>query len=137
MMEVDTRNVSDFYKYRSEDAIRSDLDSKRNSFVTVVERVNGDFNFATIVRNNNAFLGEKVIRCGIKRWDKRGSVGAHHYEHMEYADSILDVLSYYRNYGYRIVAIDNVGDAKVINEYSWFIKSVHNSIKIKEILLFS
>lgn len=122
--ETDTRNVSDFYKYWSEDAIRADLDAKRNSFVTVVERVNGDFNFATIVRNNNAFLGEKVIRCGIKRWDKRGSVGTHHYEHMEYADSILDVLGYYRDNGYRIVAIDNVGDAKVINEYSWSNKSV-------------
>ena len=120
----DTRNIIDFYKYWDQEAILADLDSKRNDFVVVVERVNGDFNFSTIVRNCNAFLGKKVIRCGIKKWDKRGAVGTHHYEHLQYSDNILDVLRDYRNDGYRIVAIDNVGDAKVINEYNWSSKSV-------------
>lgn len=121
---VDTRNITDFYKYWQDDAIRADLDSKRNDFVVVVERINGDFNFSNVVRNCNAFLGRKVIRCGIKRWDKRGAVGTNHYEHVGYSDSIMDVLNHYRNDGYNIVAIDNVGNAKVINEYSWCPKSV-------------
>ena len=123
-MTIDTRNVSDFYKYWTEEAIKSDLDSKRNDFVVVVERVNGDFNFSTIIRNCNSFLGKKVIRCGIKRWDKRGAVGTHHYEHVDYADSVMDVLHDYRRDGYRIVAIDNVGDAQIINKYLWTNKSV-------------
>lgn len=121
---IDQRNVSDFYKYWETEAIIADLDTKRHEFVVVVERVNGDFNFSTIVRNCNAFLGKKVIRCGIKKWDKRGAVGTNHYEHVEYADSILDVLNNYRRDGYSIVAIDNVGDAIVVSDYQWNEKTV-------------
>ena len=45
VLAEDTRNVTDFYKYWEQDAIRADLDTKRNDFVVIVERVNGDFNF--------------------------------------------------------------------------------------------
>lgn len=121
---TDTRNVSDFYKYWYDDAIRADLDTKRHEFVVVVERINGDFNFSTVVRNNNAFLGSKVIRCGIKRYDKRGTVGTHHYEHLDYNESVVDTIKYYRSIGYRIVAVDNVDGAKELNEYIWQPKSV-------------
>ena len=123
-MSTDTRNVSDFYKYWETDAIRADLDSKRNSFVTVVERINGDFNFSTIVRNNNCFLGEKVIRCGLKRWDKRGAVGTNHYEHIEYSDSLVSVIGRYAALGYHIVAVDNVDEAVPVNDYQWKEKTV-------------
>jgi len=121
---IDQRNVSDFYKYWETEAIKADLDTKRHEFVTVVERINGDFNFSTVVRNNNAFLGKKVVRCGVKKWDKRGAVGTNHYECIEYADNVLDVLDHYRSNGYRIVAIDNVGDAVAVDEYSWTPKTV-------------
>ena len=123
-MTLDTRNVSDFYKYWTDEAIKADLDSKRNNFVVVVERVNGDFNFSNIVRNNIAFLGEKVIRCGVKRWDKRGAVGTNHYEHVDYSESVVDTIEHYRSLGYRIVAVDNVDGAKELNEYTWQQKSV-------------
>jgi tRNA G18 (ribose-2'-O)-methylase SpoU len=36
----------------------------------------------------------------------------------------MDVLHDYRRDGYRIVAIDNVGDSQIINEYLWTNKSV-------------
>lgn len=121
---LDNRNVIDFYKYWDQEAIIADLDSKRNDFVVVVERVNGDFNFSTVVRNSNAFLGKKVIRCGIKKYDKRGTVGTHHYEHLDYNESALDTIEYYRSIGYRIVAIDNVDGARELNSYSWDSKSV-------------
>ena len=124
MTITDNRNISDFYKYWEHDAIVADLDSKRNQFVVVVERINGDFNFSTIIRNNNCFLGERVIRCGIKKYDKRGTVGTHHYEHVDYSDSVIDTISDYRNRGYRIVAVDNVDGAVDLNEYTWQPKSL-------------
>lgn len=123
-MTTDTRNISDFYKYWEHDAIVADLQSKRNKFITVVERINGDFNFATVVRNNNCFLGERVIRCGIKRWDKRGAVGTHHYERVEHSDSLVRTIADYSSRGYRIVAIDNVDGAVAIDDYQWVPKSV-------------
>jgi tRNA G18 (ribose-2'-O)-methylase SpoU len=120
----DTRNVSDFYKYWENEAIVADLDSKRNDFVVAVERVNGDFNFSTVIRNCNAFLGKMIYRCGKKQYDKRGTVGTHHYEHVEYSDDVIDLINYYRSQGYRIVAIDNVGNAQDIRSYSWERKSL-------------
>lgn len=116
---MDTRNVSDFYKYWENDAIIADLDSKRNEFVVVVERVNGDFNFSTVIRNCNAFLAKKVYRCGIRRYDRRGTVGTHNYEHVDYAENIINLINDYRQKGYKIVAIDNVGEAQDIRSYQW------------------
>jgi tRNA G18 (ribose-2'-O)-methylase SpoU len=116
---MDTRNVIDFYKYWENDAIIGDLDSKRNEFVVAVERVNGDFNFSTVIRNCNAFLARKVYRSGKRQYDKRGTVGTHHYEHVDYIDNITSLIDKYRAEGYRIVAIDNVGDAQDIRSYQW------------------
>lgn len=122
-MTEDSRNVSDFYKYWENEAIIADLDSKRNDFVVAVERVNGDFNFSTVIRNCNAFLGRKVYRSGMRRYDKRGSVGTHHYEHVGYEEDIVNLINKYRQEGYRIVAIDNVGEAQDIRSYQWDRKS--------------
>lgn len=121
---MDTRNISDFYKYWENDAIIADLDSKRNEFIVVVERVNGDFNFSTVIRNCNAFLAKKVYRCGIRRYDRRGTVGTHNYEHVDYAENINSLINHYRQEGYKIVAIDNVGEAQDIRSYQWEAKTL-------------
>lgn len=123
VMLEDTRNVSDFYKYWENEAIIADLDNKRNDFVIAVERINGDFNFSTVIRNCNAFLGRMIYRCGKRQYDKRGTVGTHHYEHVEYSENVVDLVNYYRSEGYRIVAIDNVGEAQDIRSYRWEPKS--------------
>jgi tRNA G18 (ribose-2'-O)-methylase SpoU len=120
---MDTRNVTDFYKYWTNEAIIADLDSKRNEFVVAVERINGDFNWSVVIRNSNAFLARKVYRSGIRRYDKRGAVGTHHYEHVGYDESIVNLINKYRQEGYKIVAIDNVGEAQDIRSYRWEPKS--------------
>ena len=120
---MDTRNVIDFYKYWTSEAIIADLDSKRNEFVVAIERVNGDFNFSVCIRNANAFLARKVYRAGKRQYDKRGTVGAHHYEHVGYDESILNLINKYREEGYKIVAIDNVCEAQDIRSYQWDRKS--------------
>lgn len=120
---MDTRNVIDFYKYWENEAIIADLDKNRNDFVVAVERINGDFNFSTVVRNCNAFLARKVYRAGKRQYDKRGTVGTHHYEHVGYDESIMNLINKYRTEGYKIVAIDNVGEAQDIRSYQWDRKS--------------
>ena len=44
--------------------------------------INGDFNLSTMVRNANFFGFKSVHYVGKKKWDKRGSVGTHHYTPM-------------------------------------------------------
>lgn len=41
--------------------------------------IGGDFNLSTMVRNANFFGFRSVHYVGKKKWDKRGSVGTHHY----------------------------------------------------------
>ena len=84
---------------------------------------NGDFNFSTVIRNCNAFLARKVYRAGKRQYDRRGTVGTHHYEHVGYDESIINLINKYRQEGYRIVAIDNVGEAQDIRSYRWEPKS--------------
>jgi tRNA G18 (ribose-2'-O)-methylase SpoU len=44
--------------------------------------IGGDFNLSTVIRNANFFGFRSVHYVGKKKWDKRGSVGTHHYTPM-------------------------------------------------------
>lgn len=56
----------------------------QNSIAASVAMINigGDFNLSTLVRNANFFGFRSVHYVGKKKWDKRGSVGTHHYTPM-------------------------------------------------------
>lgn len=67
--------------------------------------INGDFNLSTMIRNANFFGFRSVHYVGKKKWDKRGSVGTHHYTpifHHKDEESFLSQLS-----GRTIIAIEN------------------------------
>ena len=67
--------------------------------------VNGDFNLSTMVRNANFFGFRSVHYIGKKKWDKRGSVGTHHYTQMYHHKDEESFLL--RLYGRTIIAIEN------------------------------
>jgi tRNA G18 (ribose-2'-O)-methylase SpoU len=67
--------------------------------------IGGDFNLSTMVRNANFFGFRSVHYVGKKKWDKRGSVGTHHYTpvyHHKDESSFISQLS-----GRSIIAIEN------------------------------
>jgi len=79
-----------------------------NSLMASVAMVNvsGDFNLSTMVRNANFFGFRSVHYVGKKRWDKRGSVGTHHYTPMyHYKDEQSFLLQF--AYGRTIIAVEN------------------------------
>ena len=117
---LETRNVTDFYKAWETDAIKADLDTHRLPFISVFEHVNGDFNKATGIRNNNAFLGQEIWIVGerAKRYDKRGTVGTHHYEHVKFAETWGQVLESVGS-EYRLIAFDNVEGATALPNFEW------------------
>lgn len=124
---VDTRNVIDFYKSWETDAIKADLDTNRLPFITAFEHVNGDFNKATGIRNNNAFGGREIWIVGSrgKRYDKRGTVGTHHYEHVKFADSWFSCLEGIPDRSeYVLVAFDNVYGSRDLDGFDWPVNSI-------------
>ncbi|KRN32381.1 TrmH family RNA methyltransferase [Weissella halotolerans] len=118
----DYRNVTDYYKGKSDAEIRAALDAKRSPMVAIMQTLSHDFNKASAVRNSNAFAIRKLIflnpenpalpdaQSGIKKWDRRGALGTQHYEHIEHHritdyQAIFDQL---HAEGYTIYAVDNI-----------------------------
>ena len=126
----DRRNLIDHYKYWNDDAIRADMDDKRFNYSVVCCNIGNDFNIATVIRNANAFLAKEVVIYGNKKYDRRGTVGTHHYtnfRHVRDIDSLSDFfnlcatgLDQRSGRGQvKILGIDNVPEAKDVNAYDF------------------
>lgn len=114
----DTRNVIDFYKYWTEDAIKADLREKSHNFSVLITNQFKDFNLGTVIRTANAFCALNVIVYGSKQFDKRGCVGAHLYtqmKHVKFTDDLENVLPKES----LIVGVDNIDGAKPIESFDW------------------
>lgn len=111
------RNIIDHYWYWSQEAIKADLDKKRNDFAVLCCNWKNDFNIAGVVRNANAFLASMVWVYGRSKFDKRGTVGTHVYEHIRpfKRRDVLDRICK----EYNVVAIDNIDGAVPIETFEW------------------
>jgi tRNA G18 (ribose-2'-O)-methylase SpoU len=120
IVQKETRNIIDHFAYWRHEAILADLDTRRNNFTVLCCNLHNDFNISTVIRNANAFLSKKVIIYGSKQYDRRGTVGTHHYtrfEHLRTKDNLDEFLL--RNNFHRIVGIDNVENAISLPKYNW------------------
>jgi tRNA G18 (ribose-2'-O)-methylase SpoU len=81
----------------------------KNSIAASVAMINigGDFNLSTMVRNANFFGFRSVHYVGKKKWDKRGSVGTHHYTSMYYHKTEEDFIKSHSSSGRTLIAIEN------------------------------
>lgn len=113
---ADTRNVIDFYKYWTQDAINVHLDNNRHRFGVLCSNLANDFNIATVIRNNNAFLANEVFIYGHKKWDRRGAVGAHLYSRITHIPTQED-LDKIKDYSW--VGIDNIEGSTPIDNFEW------------------
>ena len=114
-----TRNVIDRYKNWSTESIRKDLQRTANPFGVCMEHWQGDFNISTLIRNANAFNAKKVYYLGKKKYDRRGTVGTHHYIDLDYLGISYNSLVELKN-EYTIVAIDNnVPNTHKLGEFDW------------------
>ena len=113
-------NVIDKYKGKTVQEIRLDLDGKRSNFVLCFENINSDFNLATCIRNVNAFSGESIYVVGRKKWDRRGTVGTHHYENLNFK-SDFSWIKEYKEKGYKIVAAEIREDLNPVSlfDFKW------------------
>jgi tRNA G18 (ribose-2'-O)-methylase SpoU len=121
---ADPRNVIDHFKYWRHDAIFAALDARRHEFVVVLENFAYDFNISTAIRNANAFLAREVWIVGRRRFDRRGAMGTHRYQHVHHTKEEPELLLRLKDEGMRIVAVDNIPGASSLIGYPWDPRSV-------------
>jgi len=103
--------VPDIAKYCSQNSIPASVG---------MINIGGDFNLSTMIRNANFFGFRSVHYVGKRKWDKRGSVGTHHYTpiyHHKDEESFLAQCS-----GRTLIAIENnipEYDDKTINLFHY------------------
>ena len=107
----DRRNVIDQYRYWTVDAIVADLDRRRHGFHVAIENWEHDFNIGTVVRNANAFLAAGVHIVGGHRWNRRGAMSTHRYQHLYHHPDIAAFAEWATGESVPIVAIDNLAQA--------------------------
>lgn len=114
---VDNRNIIDYYKYWTTDAIKADLDTKRLNYSVLCCNINGDLNIGSVIRNSNAFLAKEVIIYGRKKYDRRGAVGVQNYLNFKHVKELTDIKEYIQKN--HCIAIDNVDNSLNINDFVW------------------
>lgn len=114
---AETRNLIDHYHYWKHDAIVADLDKNRHNFGILISNKFYDFNIATVIRNSNAFLSKGVYIYGRKRWDRRGSVGTHNYEHLFHVPDEESLAKLKDDFVW--VGVDNIDGAEPIDDFVW------------------
>lgn len=99
-------NVHDHLKDKSEQEVKHYCSTNTIDARVAMVRLNGDFNLSTVVRNANFFGFKEVIYISdSKRWDRRGSVGTHHYTPMRHFSSVEDFFDAYADHN--LIAVEN------------------------------
>ena len=128
---IDYRNLGADFKGMTNEQIMQALDQRRGKMITVLQNLTHDFNKATAVRNHNAFSGREIVFLnpdnpmdkenseGAKKWNKKGAVGAQHYEHISH-HRILDYQTLFHKWhreDYVIYAVDNTPGYELHNVF--------------------
>ena len=101
-------NVLDHLKNSTGDDIKSYCKNNCIDASVAMMHVNGDFNLSTLVRNANFFgFKEAMYVGGSKQWDRRGTVGTHHYTELNHIKTEQDFVTYVKDNGYTLLAVEN------------------------------
>lgn len=110
-------NVLDNYKDMRTDEVRAVRDESSTGLVNVAMNLTNDFNKASVVRAHCAFGGSEMYFVGKRRYDRRGTVGTHHYVNVFHADTPAEVIESLRSRGYTIFAVDNTPEFNPVSVY--------------------
>lgn len=112
----DRRNVEDKYRYWTVEAIKADLNTRRNDVHVAIENWQHDLNIGTIVRNANAFNAAAVHIIGKRHWNRRGAMVTDRYLEVYHHPTIEEFKKAVA--GREIIAVDNLPGAKSLSAVS-------------------
>jgi len=119
----DNRNIVDRYKHDrlvkwTTEMIKTDLQQKSFPFAVMMENFVGDFNLSSVLRSCNAMNGREMFYLGRKQYDRRGTVGTHHYTDLINVKTREELLKLKERYTF--VALENsVPQAESIYDFMW------------------
>jgi tRNA G18 (ribose-2'-O)-methylase SpoU len=122
-MTTDNRNIIDKYKHDrltkwTTELIKKDLQNNSFPFAVLMENFQGDFNLSSVLRSCNAMNGREMFYLGRKQYDRRGTVGTHHYTDIINIPNRDELLKLKERYTF--VALENsVPQAQPIYEFVW------------------
>lgn len=100
-------NVFDFLKELSVDDIKEYCKQNTISAAIGMTHVSGDFNFGNLVRSANFFGYKEVYYVGGKKhYDRRSTVGTHHYTPLEFVEKEEDFISKIKD-TYSLICVEN------------------------------
>lgn len=115
---TDTRNVADEFKGMPISKIREILLGRSLPFAVLFENVQGDLNLGVVLRTSNAFGARRVFWTGRKRFDRRSTVGVHHYTDFEYIPNLEDIQKLKEEY-YFICFENNHPESMPLPQLNW------------------
>lgn len=116
-------NVIDKYKKDrltkwTTELVKKDLQAKAFPYAVLMENFAGDFNISTVVRNANAFNARRVYYLGNKHYDRRGTVGTHHYTDVVHLKTREELIKLKEEY--TLVGVENsVSNAISLDKFEW------------------
>lgn len=112
-------NLRENYRNWLPHLVREDVQKKVFPYSCFMFNWSGDMNMASAIRSGNGLGCKEFFYYGKKAWDRRGSVGTHHYSMVTFVDEYHDFLKMKDKYHF--VAIDNNHnfDCKAIQNYNW------------------
>lgn len=125
---TENSNTREIYKNSTLREIRADLEKNRSQLINVCMNLTKDLNKASMIRANNAFLGQAVFMVGKRRYNRRGTVGTHLYENVYHAHTLEDIVEYFKPLGYTVFAVDNVVLDGFTPENIWDVEFPEKSI---------
>ena len=122
--ELDTRNLVDEFKGKSNERVKAELAQKRTGLEVAIENVEHDFNVGTIVRSANNFNVQTVHIIGKKKYNRRGAMCTDKYLDIKYWSDVKDFMDDQRARGRETVAIENnVEQAQSIHDKKFIQKT--------------
>lgn len=102
---------ADFEQYWREQnprrrALRDRLAACRLPYGVAMWNLSKDWNLGNLIRTANAFLCGEIILVGSTEFDATGSAGIHRFERMRHFSTVDPFLTYAREAGYGIVAVE-------------------------------
>lgn len=100
-------NVHDYLKSCSVDEIKQNYSDNAHSAAFGMTHVSGDFNLGNVIRSANFFgFKEAYYVGGSKQYDRRSTVGTHHYIPVNFIRTENEFIEIIRG-KYSLVAIEN------------------------------